>query len=133
MIHMLWSCPSLSRFWGAVVGCLSECASRPVPFTWVTRILSLFPRDARNRAAARFLDLGLITGKRLITHRWKSSDPPVERAWKSSFEVWAGAEGVVLVRENALGLRKYLSSVSWEAMLACLQGLGQSSDVEEAV
>ncbi|KAJ1162460.1 hypothetical protein NDU88_002928 [Pleurodeles waltl] len=91
--------------------------------------------DARNRAAARFLDLGLITAKRLITRRWKSSDPPVERAWKSSFEVWAGAEGVALAREDALGLRKYPLplSVSWEAMLACLRGLGQTSDVEVAV
>ncbi|KAJ1171049.1 hypothetical protein NDU88_002920 [Pleurodeles waltl] len=90
-------------------------------------------QDVRNRAAAQFLDLGLITAKRLITRRWKSSDPPVERAWKSSFEVWAGAEGVALAREDALGLRKYPLSVSWEAMLACLRGLGQNSDVEMAV
>ncbi|KAJ1163576.1 hypothetical protein NDU88_004034 [Pleurodeles waltl] len=96
-----------------MVGCLSECVSRPVPFTWESCILGLFPRDTRNRAAARFLDLGLITAKRLITRRWKSSDPPVERAWKSSFEVWAGTEGVALAKEDALGLRKYPLSVSW--------------------
>ncbi|KAJ1123080.1 hypothetical protein NDU88_001553 [Pleurodeles waltl] len=123
----------LGRFWGAVVGCLSECVSRPVQFIWESCILGLFPRDARNRAAARFLDLGLITAKRLITRRWKSSDPPFERAWKSSFEVWAGAEGVALAREDALGLRKYPLSISWEAMLVCLRGLGQTSDVEVAV
>ncbi|KAJ1112959.1 hypothetical protein NDU88_001219 [Pleurodeles waltl] len=76
--------------------------------------------DVRNRAAARFLDLGLITAKRLITRRWKSSDPPAERAWKSSFEVWTGTEGVALAREDALGLLKYPLSVRWEAMLACL-------------
>ncbi|KAJ1210138.1 hypothetical protein NDU88_005506 [Pleurodeles waltl] len=107
--------------------------SRPVPFTWESCILGLFPRDLRNRAAARFLDLGLIMAKRLITRRWKSADPPVERAWKSLFEVWACAERVALAREDALGLRKYPLSVSWEAMLACLRSLGQTSDVEVAV
>ncbi|KAJ1169437.1 hypothetical protein NDU88_001330 [Pleurodeles waltl] len=115
------------------VGCLSECVSRPVRFTWESCILGLFPRNTRNGAAARFLDLGLLPAKRLISRWWKSSDPPVVRAWKSSFEVWAGAEGVALVREDALGLRKYPLSISWEVMLACLRGLGQTSDVEVAV
>ncbi|KAJ1135695.1 hypothetical protein NDU88_002130 [Pleurodeles waltl] len=59
----------------------------------------------RHRAAVRFTDLGLITAKRLITRKWKSTDPPAEQAWKYSFEVWAGAEGVALKREDALGLR----------------------------
>ncbi|KAJ1126561.1 hypothetical protein NDU88_004968 [Pleurodeles waltl] len=74
-------------------------------------------RCKRYRAEVRFTDLGLITVKRLVTRRWKSSDPPSVQAWKCSFEVWAGAEGAVLKREEVLGLRKFPLSGSWEELL----------------
>ncbi|KAJ1123678.1 hypothetical protein NDU88_002146 [Pleurodeles waltl] len=65
----------------------------------------------------------MITAKRLVTHRWKSSDPPFAQAWKHSFEVWERAEGVALKTEDALGLRKYLLSDSWKEMLLRLENV----------
>ncbi|KAJ1082687.1 hypothetical protein NDU88_002852 [Pleurodeles waltl] len=70
------------RMRSGMVGCLSECMSRLVPFTSEACVLGLFPRGERHRAAVRFTDLGLITAKRLITRRWKSTDPPAEQAWR---------------------------------------------------
>ncbi|KAJ1181817.1 hypothetical protein NDU88_007016 [Pleurodeles waltl] len=64
---------------------------------------------------------------------WKSSGPPSVHAWKYSFEVWAGAEGVALKREDVLGLRKYPLSDSWEEMLLRLQNMSGGSAVEESV
>ncbi|KAJ1142952.1 hypothetical protein NDU88_009264 [Pleurodeles waltl] len=116
-----------------VVDCLSECTTRRVPFTWEECVLELFPRGERHRAEVRFTDLGLIMAKRLVTRRWKSSGPPSGQAWKCSFEVWAGAEGVALKREDVLGLRKYLLSDSWEEMLLRLRNMSGGAAVEESV
>ncbi|KAJ1202399.1 hypothetical protein NDU88_006199 [Pleurodeles waltl] len=123
MIHMLLSCTSLCCFLRVVVGCLSECTSSAVPFTWEACLLGLFPRDERHRAAARFTDLGLITAKRLITRRWKSADPPAEQARIYSFGVWAGVGGVTLKREDAMGMCKYPLSDSWEEILSYLRSM----------
>ncbi|KAJ1199973.1 hypothetical protein NDU88_003804 [Pleurodeles waltl] len=71
--------------------------------------------------------------KRLVTRRWKSLDPPSVQAWNYSFEVWAGAEGVALKREDALGLRKYPLSDSWEEMLLRLRSVSGGPAVEESV
>ncbi|KAJ1083664.1 hypothetical protein NDU88_003819 [Pleurodeles waltl] len=117
LLHMLWSCPPLCCYWKAVVECLSECTTRRVPFTWEVCILGLFPRGKRHRAEVQYTDLGLITAKRLVTRSWKSSDPPSVQAWKCSFEVWVGAEGVALKREEVLRLRKFSLSAGWEELL----------------
>ncbi|KAJ1083683.1 hypothetical protein NDU88_003838 [Pleurodeles waltl] len=87
----------------------------------------------RHRAEVRFTDLGLITAKRLATHRWKSSGPPSLQAWKCSFEVWAGAEGVVLKREEVLGLLTFPLSAGWEELLLRLRSMSGGTAVEESV
>ncbi|KAJ1166806.1 hypothetical protein NDU88_007202 [Pleurodeles waltl] len=132
LFHMRWSCPPLCCYWKAVVGCLSECTARRVPFTWEACILGLFPKGNRHRAEVRFMDLGLITAKRLVTRMWKSSGPLSVQACKCSFEVWAGAEGVALKREEVLGLHKYLLSASWEELLLRLQSMSGSAAVDES-
>ncbi|KAJ1155340.1 hypothetical protein NDU88_008070 [Pleurodeles waltl] len=132
-LHMLWSCPPLCCYWKVVVNCLSECTARRVPFTWEACILGLFPRGKWHRAAVRFTDLGLITAKRLVTRRWRSSDPPSVQAWKCSFEVWTGAEGVALKREEVLGLRKFPLSAGWEELMLRLRNMNGDSAVGDSV
>ncbi|KAJ1180503.1 hypothetical protein NDU88_005724 [Pleurodeles waltl] len=127
---MLWSCPSLCAYWTAVVACLSECTARRVPFTWEAYMLGLFPRGKEHRAALRFTDLGLITAKRLVTLRWKSYDPPSIQAWRCSFEVWAGAEGAALKREEVLGLRQFPLSASLEELMSRLGSISGSPEAE---
>ncbi|KAJ1124424.1 hypothetical protein NDU88_002885 [Pleurodeles waltl] len=81
-------------------------------------------QDKECRAEVRFTDLGLIVAKRLVTHRWKSPDPPSVQAWRRSLEVWAGAEGIALVREEVLGLRQFPLSANWEGLLLRLRNMG---------
>ncbi|KAJ1122627.1 hypothetical protein NDU88_001112 [Pleurodeles waltl] len=114
LLHMIWSCGSLHRYWKAVVDCLSECTACPVPFSWQVCVQGLFPRGKRHRAEVRFLDLGLIT------RRWKSVNPPAAWAWRQSFGVWAAAEGVALRREDSLVLRQYLLSDRWGELEASI-------------
>ncbi|KAJ1174517.1 hypothetical protein NDU88_006338 [Pleurodeles waltl] len=133
LLHMLWSCPSLCSYWKEVVTCLSESTARRVPFTWEPCILGLFPRDKRHRAAVRFTDLGLITAKRLVTRRWKSPDPPPMWTWKCSFEVWAGAEGTALRREEVLGLHQFPLSAGWEELMSRLRNMNGTPEVESLV
>ncbi|KAJ1170988.1 hypothetical protein NDU88_002859 [Pleurodeles waltl] len=100
---------------------MSALGSRDLPPTWEVCVLGLFPRGAHHRATTRFLDLGFVTAKRLITRSWKSAEAPSVLAWKRSFTTWWGAEGVALRSEDALGLRKYPLSDSWDVMLAHLK------------
>ncbi|KAJ1149846.1 hypothetical protein NDU88_002646 [Pleurodeles waltl] len=132
LLHMLWSCPSLCSYWKAVVTCLSECTARRVPFTWEVCMLGLFPRGKEHRAAVRFTDLGLITAKRLVIRRWKSSDPPPMQAWRCSFEVWAMAEGAAL-REEVLGLHQFPLSASWEELMSRLRSMSGSPEAKSLV
>ncbi|KAJ1215618.1 hypothetical protein NDU88_003226 [Pleurodeles waltl] len=96
-------------------------------------MLGLFPRGKRHRATVRFTDLGLITAKRLVTRRWKSSDPPSVQAWKCSFEVWARAEGAALRREEVLGLRQFPLSANWEELMLRLRNTNGDPEVEGSV
>ncbi|KAJ1120369.1 hypothetical protein NDU88_008539 [Pleurodeles waltl] len=114
--------------WREVVDNLSNYTACRIPFTWEASILGLFPRSKRHRAEVRFTDLGLIVARRLVTRRWKSSDPPPVQAWKRSLEVWAGAEEVALKREEVLGLRQFPLSISWEEMMIRLRDAGGNPD-----
>ncbi|KAJ1215883.1 hypothetical protein NDU88_003490 [Pleurodeles waltl] len=126
---MVCSCPSLCSYWRVVIDNLSDCTSRQIPFTSKACILGLFPRSKRHRAEVRFTDLGLIVAKRLVTRRWKSPGPLPVQAWRCSLEVWAGAEGTALKKEEVLGLCQFRLSTGWEELMMQLRGV--SRDPEE--
>lgn len=117
LLHMLWSCPALTLYWETVSTHLARCTDRTLAWTWEVCILGLYKRQKKHRATNRFIDLGLITAKRLITKRWKSTDPPPAQAWYQSMSCWAHAEGVSLRREDALGWRRFPVAAAWDAIL----------------
>lgn len=77
LLHMLWFCTSISTYWQEVIAALEICINKTITRTWEVCILGLYPRSKKNRATSRFTDLGLVVAKRLITKRWKHTDPPV--------------------------------------------------------
>ncbi|KAJ1155025.1 hypothetical protein NDU88_007761 [Pleurodeles waltl] len=84
----------------------------------------------------RLFHLRILTAKRLITKRWKSTKPPMLLAWRCSFSIWVEAEGAALRREDALGIRRYpLSNGSngWDEMLAQLRRTEHSIDTDIVV
>lgn len=62
----------------------------------------------------------MVVAKRLITKNWKARDPPHIRAWRYSLIAWAKAEGIALLREETLGLRKTPIATQWEGLLRAL-------------
>ncbi|KAJ1141716.1 hypothetical protein NDU88_008044 [Pleurodeles waltl] len=118
----------LGPYWREVIDNLSNNTARRIPFTWESNILGLFPRSKRHTAEVHFTDLGLIVARRLVTHRWKSPDPPPVQAWRRSLEVWVGAEKAALRMEEALGLGQIPLSISWEEMMIRLRGMGAVPD-----
>ncbi|KAJ1105769.1 hypothetical protein NDU88_003174 [Pleurodeles waltl] len=106
LLHMRWSCPTLSHYWSSILACLMHCVDRPLQLTCEVCILGLFPKGKMLKSTSRFLDLGLVVAKRLITHKWRAPESPTCEAWARSFSVWASAEYAALRREVALGLRK---------------------------
>ncbi|KAJ1138104.1 hypothetical protein NDU88_004495 [Pleurodeles waltl] len=79
------------------------------------------------------MDLGLITAKRLVTRSWRSPDPLSVQAWGCSLEVWAGAEGAALRREEVLRLRQFPLSAGWEELMLRLRNMNGDPDVEGSV
>ena len=75
-------------------------------------------RNKKNRCAERFVDLGMVVAKRLITRKWKA---PNILAWERSMAVWAGAESSVLGIEETKGLRKFPIANEWAEMLGILE------------
>lgn len=123
ILHMLWHCPDVREYWANVTSTLATCTSRDIHLLWEAHILHLFSRNQKHRAATRFLDLGFIVAKRLITKRWKSPTAPHTIARRRSLLNWARAEGVALHREDLLGIRKFPLAHHWDAMVSSLQGM----------
>ncbi|KAJ1154199.1 hypothetical protein NDU88_006953 [Pleurodeles waltl] len=77
------------------------------------------------------LETGLPPGQFLLYNSLlralsrKNTVPPLALARRHSFMVWAEAEEAALRREDAMGLRRYHLSASWDEMLTQLQGEGQ--------
>ncbi|KAJ1135334.1 hypothetical protein NDU88_001774 [Pleurodeles waltl] len=85
--------------------------------------------DKKLKVTSRFLDLGLVVAKHLITRKWQVPEPPTYEAWAHSISFWASAEYTVLRHEDTLALRKYPLETQWKLMLADLSTpLARKSD-----
>ena len=118
LLHMFWYCPRVRQYWLEITTKLSHCTERQVTHTWEMCILGLMHRDKKHKATSRFIDLGLLTAKRLITKRWKSPEPPSATAWAMSMTNWAQAESAALHTEDTNKLRKYPIAENWDAILS---------------
>lgn len=114
LIHMLWACHKLTTYWEIITTHLAQCTDRTLQWNWEICLLGLYRRQKKHKVTNRFIDLGLIVAKRLITKRWKAPDPPPARAWYHSMICWAQAESVALQRQDAIGIRKTPLAVAWE-------------------
>ena len=120
MLHMMWACPALTQYWVSVFSHLSLCTGRKLPQTWETGLLGIQRRDKKHRATTRFIDLGLLLAKRLITKYWKANTAPLIPAWIKSITTWAQAKSAALHTEEIKGLRKYPMASFWDAVLTKL-------------
>ena len=78
-------------------------------------------RGREFRASTRFIDLGLLLVKRLLTKSWKAQEPPLIGTWFKSVRAWAQAESTTLHIEELRGLRKFPIAECWDKMLIDLE------------
>lgn len=69
MVHMFWECARIGAYWNDVAVLLHTCTGRELPFDWPTYLLHKFRRTPNTKVTSRFLDLGMIVAKRLISKR----------------------------------------------------------------
>ncbi|KAJ1154890.1 hypothetical protein NDU88_007633 [Pleurodeles waltl] len=86
-------------------------------------ILGLFHRGKQYKVTSRFIDLGLLLAKQLITRRWEMPDPSALPSWTQSLLVWSQAESTVLHREYNPVLYKYPIANAWDAIVSELYAL----------
>ena len=121
LVHVLWSCPTIQLYWDQVLSRLSSCTGREIPRTDTCCLLLTMRRGREFRAMTRFIDLGLLLAKRLLTRGWKAPVPPHIDAWVNSVRAWAQAESTTLHTEELRGLRKFPIAECWDKMLADLE------------
>ena len=118
LLHMFWYCPRIRQYWLEIMTKLSHSTERQIAHAWEACILGLLYRDKKHKAISHFIDLGLLSAKRLITKRWKSPESPATTAWATSLIIWAQAESAALHREETKKLCKYPTAEKWDAILS---------------
>ena len=85
---------------------------------WEACILHIQHTHKKNRTITRFIDLGLLLAKRLITKHWKDEVAGGIEAWRGSMMVWAQAESTTLHTEETKGLCNFPIAATWDLILA---------------
>lgn len=67
LLHMLLACPSLHTYWHSVCAALTTGTGHTLAHTWEEYILHFYLKGKRLKVTSRFLDLGILAAKRLIT------------------------------------------------------------------
>lgn len=93
--HMFWDCPALTDYWEEVTDTLAEVTDRDLDPTMAYCILHWFPHTVKTKITSKFIDLGLLLAKRLITIRWKDRHAPSTHVWKAELIKWAESEGTL--------------------------------------
>lgn len=131
---MMWSCPLLDSYWEDIAAALAAITDRDIKPTMAHCILHWFPHTSKNKITSKFIDLGLLLGKRNITTHWKATQGPSLARWKAEFIKWAECEGVVRLQlAHRAGSDKAKDGArAWEALVVALKTPEEEDDPDPA-
>lgn len=92
LLHTVWQCPPLCRFWGRVLSCLSEVLGWELPTSPRFALLHVMEGVGGNIYKRHLLWLGLVLAKRDIALVWKASQAPPLSKWKAGLDFCMGLE-----------------------------------------
>ncbi|KAJ1110459.1 hypothetical protein NDU88_007810 [Pleurodeles waltl] len=121
LLHMFWSCPSLTQYWNAIGATVVEVMDESVELSPAYFLLGLYPLNRIAKVRMRFMDLVLLLAKHQLTRRWKSPHAPSLLSWKDEVLHWSQAESATLRREEYRGLRRKPTSLEWDSLVEVLR------------
>lgn len=92
LMHTIWHCNALSRFWRAVLTCLSEVLGWDLPHSPRLVLLHIMEGIGGNIYKSHLMLLGFTLAKRDIARVWKAKRAPSVSAWKNGLDFCMGLE-----------------------------------------
>ncbi|KAJ1102045.1 hypothetical protein NDU88_007103 [Pleurodeles waltl] len=117
LLHVLWSCPSLTQYWNAIGATLAEIMDESIGLSPAFFLLGLHPWKRASKVRMRFMDLDLLLAKCQLTRCWKSPHAPSLLSWKEEVLRCSQAESAALRREECRGLRRKPMSLEWDSLV----------------
>ncbi|KAJ1112893.1 hypothetical protein NDU88_001154 [Pleurodeles waltl] len=117
MQHMFWCCPAVDDMWISDLEALMEVSGFADLCTGEGSILGLFKHSSTAIAMNCFIDLALLTVRRLITTTWKAQVLPDVRHWCAATMKWGRAEAVARRHKEIQSLRSLSTAGDWDTLL----------------
>ena len=82
LVHCLWECLEIQKFWKEVIKCLSEIFKCQIPCCAKLCILGIYPAGfSRTKKQIKILDFGLLHARRTIDLNWTNMEAPSIELW----------------------------------------------------
>ena len=118
LLHMLWECSAVQKFWRAVLRRLTVILGIDIPCTPIILLLNDFTELVLTMRQRRWLLLGLTAAKKMIAQRWKPPHILSYQQWVSSTIDLAGLEMSVARMHGAKSENIAIWTLFVEAMRA---------------
>lgn len=102
LIHMLWRCPKLFRYWEEVTGNLGSIFGAIVVKEAITCILGYRRALGERLSTTLAITRALFQARKMVTLRWQSKDPPSVKDWISTINDTLSRERVEYIKRGNL-------------------------------
>lgn len=83
LIHCVWGCLNIQKFWTDVIRYQSELFNIKVPLKAKLCVLRIYPRKLQqSEKNTKLIDYGLLQARRSIALRWRNRKAPSLELWK---------------------------------------------------
>lgn len=118
LLHCLWECPRIQKFWKDVINCLSEVFHINVPLNAKLCVLGIYPLNfIQRQKQTMLLNFGLLQARRVIALNWKSADAPSMKQWIKELSECLGLERLTYI---AKGKQKQFVHL-WEPYMSIVE------------
>ena len=103
LIHCLWECSKIQRFWKDIINCMSEVFKMKIPVCAKLCVLGIYPKDfVSTKKQIKMLDFGLLHARRAIALNWKSMEGPSVKQWIKELSECIGLERLTYITKGKL-------------------------------
>lgn len=93
LLHCLWECPKIQKFWNDVINCLSEVFHINSPLNPKLWVFGIYTRNfTQTQKQTKIPDFGLLQARRVIALYRKSMEAPSMKKWIKELSECIGLE-----------------------------------------
>uniref|UniRef100_A0A6I8SLC4 Reverse transcriptase domain-containing protein n=1 Tax=Xenopus tropicalis TaxID=8364 RepID=A0A6I8SLC4_XENTR len=102
LVHTLWSCPSLKKYWGEITGWLTAAIPGWAEGTARNCLLTVDLSDTLDNHTKLFILKAMFHARRILTLHWKDQTPPKSQEWKKAMDDTAALERTIMDKRGKL-------------------------------